>query len=130
MKFRILTLIAIVASFGNGCSQGKNKTNLPPLEFSKNIGQTPGAVVVDVRRPDEYKEGHLANSLNINWNSNDFETEVLKLDKASPIYVYCLGGIRSASAAEKMRAIGFKQVYELDGGISKWKAAKLPLTTQ
>ena len=100
------------------------------MEFSKNIQQTPGAVVVDVRRPDEYGEGHLANSLNINWNSDNFENEVSKLDKASPIFVYCLVGGRSASAAEKMRAIGFKQVYELEGGISKWKAAQLPVTTQ
>ena len=130
MKFRIITLLAIIASFANGCSQGKNKTSLPAMEFSKNIGQTTGAVVLDVRRPDEYKEGHLANSLNINWNSNNFEAEVLKLDKTSPMYVYCLAGSRSASAAEKMRAIGFKQVYELEGGISKWKAAKLPVTTQ
>ncbi len=118
--------------FFNSCSNGQSQssnTSLSAKDFEKKINQLPGAPVIDVRTPGEFSKGHLQNALNIDWNGDGFETEISKLDKSKPVFVYCLSGARSASAAGQMRSNGFKEVYELKGGILKWRAANLPETT-
>ncbi len=82
-----------------------------------------------MRTPDEFSKGHLQNALNYDWNGDDFGKQTASLNKANPLYVYCLSGGRSSSAASKLRSEGFKEVYELDGGIMKWRGADLPETT-
>jgi thioredoxin len=82
-----------------------------------------------VRTPDEFSKGHLANAHNYDWNGNEFEKQIAPLDKLKPIFVYCLSGGRSSSAANKMRSEGFTQVYEMNGGIMKWRGANLPEAT-
>jgi thioredoxin len=66
----------------------------------------------------------------MHWNGTDFDKQISSLDKGKPVFVYCLSGGRSTSAAYKMREVGFKEVYELDGGIMKWRRDNLPETTQ
>jgi len=122
-----LSLILLLNSCGN--VQSQQATNLDALKFSERIQKDPSATILDVRTPDEFSKGHLINAKNMDWRAADFASNVSKLDKSSPIYVYCLSGGRSASAAKKMREIGFKEVYELDGGIMKWRGANLPETT-
>jgi thioredoxin len=114
-----------------GCSNGQNsQTNLSATEFAEKIKAMPQAPIIDVRTPEEFEKGHLINSKNIDWNNSNFEEGISKLDKSKPVFVYCLSGGRSSSAASKMRQDGFKQVYELNGGIMKWRAANLPETTE
>jgi len=113
----------------NSCSNGQSQNSLDANKFSEGINKTSNEIILDVRTPDEFLKGHLVNATNINWNGNDFKNEVEKLDKSKPIYVYCLAGSRSEAAAKKMREIGFKEVYELEGGIMKWRGANLPETT-
>lgn len=117
-----------VALCTGSCTQGQNKASLAPQEFELKLKQSVNAIVLDVRTPEEFASGHIAKARNIDWNGDNFERQLVQLDKTKPIFVYCLRGSRSASAAAKMRAIGFKQVYELDGGIAKWQSAKLPVT--
>ncbi len=124
-----LLLTATVYSSCNGKQTQHDKTNLSALEFSEKIKELPTAEIIDVRTPDEFSKGHLINAKNINWNGADFEKQVAMLDKSKPVMVYCLSGGRSASAAQKMRAIGFTKVYEMDGGIMKWRREKLPENT-
>jgi len=93
---------------------------LLPKEFSDKIKELPDAVIIDVRTPEEFSQGHLSHAKNINWNGNDFQSQIATLDKAKPVMVYCKAGGRSSSAAEYMRTNGFKEIYELDGGIMKW----------
>ena len=83
--------------------------------------------LVDVRTKEEYGKEHIKNSLNIDYKGADFDKHLSFLDKSKPTYVYCLSGGRSSAAAEKMREKGFKQVYELDGGILKWNQAHKPV---
>lgn len=123
--------IAFAAILLSSCSNAQSaNTNLAPTEFANKIKAAPKAVILDVRTPDEYASGHVANALNYDWNGTQFEKQIASLDKSKPVFVYCLSGRRSASAASKMRADGFKVVYEMDGGISGWRAAKLPETTR
>lgn len=127
MKTRLLQLFFLAFALTIGCSQGQNKASLSPQAFTDKINQTPDALVIDVRTPQEYQEGHLANAKNIDWQGEHFEHQVMGLDKSKPVFVYCLKGGRSASAASKMRSMGFKEVYELEGGLDKWQAAKFPI---
>jgi len=109
--------------------QSQHDTNLEALQFAENIKKSPNALILDVRTPDEFSKGHLIAAKNINWNDTNFKDEIEKLDKAKPVYIYCLAGSRSEAAAKKMRAIGFKEVFELNGGIMKWRGENLPETT-
>jgi len=101
----------------------QTKTSLSADEFEKGIAKD-SIQILDVRTAGEYASGHIKNTLLANWNDpKEFERRIGFVDKARPVYVYCLGGGRSAAAAEKMRSMGYKTVYELKGGINAWKAA-------
>ena len=131
MKKILSISFVFVAMLLNSCTNGQNKsgkTNLSAVEFAAKIKEIPTAPLVDVRSPEEYSSGHLQDSKNINWNGSNFESEIIKLDKTKPVFVYCQSGRRSASAANNMRSMGFKEVYELEGGISSWMQANLPTT--
>jgi rhodanese-related sulfurtransferase len=77
--------------------------------------------LVDVRTPKEHDEIRIANSQNIDFSSPTFEDDITKLDKAKPVILYCKGGTRSAKCAQKLKNAGFEKIYDLEGGISKWK---------
>ena len=133
MKKYIVIVFTTFAVLLNSCTNGQSqnsKTNLSANEFAEKIKTTNLAVIIDVRTPDEFSKGHLQNSQNIDISGNDFDKQIEMLDKAKPVFVYCLSGGRSSSAASEMRAKGFKEVYELDGGIMKWRGANLPETTE
>lgn len=83
--------------------------------------------LVDVRTNEEYSKKHLKNSIHINWNDKkNFDALASKLDKKKPVYVYCLSGGRSNKAAQYLTDKGF-EVFDIEGGIMKWEASKLPL---
>jgi thioredoxin len=127
-----LLSIALLAILFNSCSNGQTngiKTSLSAIEFADKINELPTAVIIDVRTPDEFSKGHLVNANNYDWNGNNFDKQIAPIDKSKPVFVYCLSGGRSSSAASKMRSEGFLTVYELDGGIMKWRSANLPETT-
>ena len=89
----------------------------------------PNVVVLDVRTADEFNDGHLEGALNIDQAQSDFiqkVKETLATDKT--IAVYCRSGRRSANAAGRLAAEGYKAV-NLKGGILAWKEAKMPVTT-
>ena len=125
-----LTIIALLfAACSNGQTKNNNQTLLEASDFAKKINETPNAVIIDVRTPGEYGQGYLPNAVNMDWKGSDFGKQIATLDKSKPVFVYCQSGGRSASAANKMRSEGFKEVYELKGGIMKWRAANLPEAT-
>ena len=78
------------------------------------------AILVDVRTHDQYNSGYIENSLNIDYLSNDFSENVEKLDKNTPIVLYCRSGRRSSLSANKLSKLGFKEIYNLEGGILDW----------
>jgi thioredoxin len=131
MKNSVLVLVGFAVVLFSGCTNGQAQTgsnNLQATDFAQKIKELPGAPVVDVRTPEEFAKGHLPNAKNIDWNGNDFNAQISQLDKSKLIFVYCLSGGRSGQAAKQMHENGFTQVYELSGGIMKWRAANLPET--
>lgn len=94
--------------------------DLEPRVFRDKLHETVGAVLLDVRTPNEFAEGHIPGAINVDWFSTDFSQQVARLDIERPIFIYCKAGGRSFLAADEMRRRGFSFVTELKGGILKW----------
>ncbi len=120
-----LLLVALIAFHSCVTVQNRNDNSLTATQFGKNVSKD-GAVIIDVRTPEEFSQGHLKNAVNINLNDEGFDDQISRLDKTQPVYVYCLSGSRSDEAAEKMRSGGFIKVYEMEGGLLEWRSAGLP----
>jgi len=86
-----------------------------------------GAIVLDVRTEEEFKEGHIKGSTNIDFHSADFNEQVEKLDKSRSYVVYCVSGGRSAKAEQVMLDMGFEDVHSMVGGITEWKNKGFPV---
>ena len=115
----IMTLISC------GSNAQKNKVASAD-EFEKAIASK-NIQLLDVRTSDEYKAGHLKNSLQANWlNKAEFEDRTSHLDKSKPIFIYCLSGGRSAAAAAYLSEKGY-DVTNLTGGITAWKQGTKPV---
>ena len=84
----------------------------------KEYRATDGAVLLDVRTPDEYRQGHIPGSKNIPLQSIDKVADIID-NKATPIFVHCLSGARSRQAAAALRQMGFTNVKNI-GGISAY----------
>ena len=112
------------------CSTGQNKSaegaiaeNVRVEQFAKHLD---GAQILDVRTPGEWNEGIIEGAVMNNIYEDDFEQKLEKLDKEKPVAVYCKVGGRSGQAMSKMKELGFKEVYNLDGGMDAWKGAGKP----
>ncbi|NNK68901.1 MAG: rhodanese-like domain-containing protein [Flavobacteriaceae bacterium] len=77
--------------------------------------------LVDIRTPEEYKDGYIAGFQNIDYFSNSFEQDIQGLDKSKPVVVYCRSGRRTAKCTKKMIEAGFVKIYDLEGGITQWQ---------
>lgn len=89
--------------------------------------ETDGVVVIDVRTPGEFADGHIDSAVNIDLQNPAFAQQILDLDPDVTYAVYCRSGNRSATATQYMVDNGFTSLYELDGGIVAWESAGLPL---
>ncbi|MDI3320316.1 thioredoxin domain-containing protein [Pinibacter soli] len=121
-------LIAQVMSvFLISCNlNAQSKTVLSADEFQQQISSN--KQLLDVRTSGEYSNGHIANSLQADWNNKEeFKDRVQYLDKNKPVLIYCQVGGRSAAAAKYLRENGFKDVEELQGGMISWKQANKPV---
>lgn len=127
MKYVLLPFTAIVFLFSAcGGDSNSGSTDLTPASFDSIRQAQPNVQLVDVRTLEEYSEGHLAGALNYDWNDASFTENAKSLDKSLPVLVYCRSGNRSAEAAKYLRENGYT-VYELDGGISAWESAGMPI---
>lgn len=127
MKFRylIFILFSSVMLFSCNGQPSKNIETITPEAFAKKIKETSKPQILDVRTPEEFTSEHIDNAININWLGDNFVSEAEKLDKSKPVFLYCKSGGRSAKASAKLAELGFKNIYELQGGILKWNAAGL-----
>jgi rhodanese-related sulfurtransferase len=118
--FLMLMGLAILASCQ---AQGVKPQKLNADGFEAKLNSTKDKILIDVRTPDEYNEGHLNNAVLINFFDDDFKAQIDQLDKSKPVFVYCKAGNRSGKAANALLQAGFKQVFDLDGGITAWADA-------
>ena len=92
------------------------------------LAEHPDTVVLDVRTPDEYAEGHLAGARLLDFQEDDFAAKLGALDRSKTYLVHCAVGGRSSRARDLMAKDGFEHVLHLDGGIQAWIEAGLPVT--
>ena len=78
-------------------------------------------LLIDVRTPEEFNSGHIENAINIDYKSDSFKDVIGKLDTDQEVYVYCKVGGRSGRSATILKEMGFKNVYDLEGGILAWE---------
>ena len=123
-RFLLGTTLAVMLY---ACTQAQSTSaKFSATEFADKIKNTPEAQLVDVRTKGEFKGGHIANASNVELSSPDFKSMAAALDKDKPVLVYCLSGGRSAKAADYFRNEGFKEVYEMPGGMMEWRSKNLP----
>lgn len=128
-KLSQLSTILLLAITIASCSNGQNKTdeniaeNVNVEEFAKHAET---AQVVDVRTPGEWSEGIMEGAIMFDFYEDDFQKNLESLDKEKPVAVYCKVGGRSGQAMSKLKDLGFKEVYNLDGGMDAWKSAGKP----
>ena len=92
-------------------------------EVKKQIGNGAGAILLDVREREEYREGHLKGSVPLPRGFLEMRVEEVVPDKQSPVVAYCAGGVRSLIAARTMKELGYENVTSMAGGYTAWKNA-------
>ena len=144
---KILTLLLATLGLNTACSQNfengrsseshqvhlngrvvtdEDIVNIDVKEFAELIADS-NVVILDVRKADEFAEGHIKGAILIDQFQSDFvEQAQAKLPKEKTIAVYCRSGRRSANAAGKLADVGYKCV-NLKGGILAWKEANMPV---
>jgi len=85
-------------------------------------------VVLDVRTPEEFAEGHLEGAVLVDFYDADFADQLAALDPDVPYLLYCRSGNRSGETLGVMEQLGFTSVANVDGGIIAWADAGLPVT--
>ncbi|MBL7885989.1 MAG: thioredoxin [Flavobacterium sp.] len=135
MKLKLFTFLTVTFLLISCKGQNKEETTsnqatiinetIDATVFAEKLKATANLQIVDVRTPDEFNSKHLDNAININFNSPNFQSEISKLDKMKPTFVYCLSGGRSSAAIAKMKELGFTEVYNMKGGMMKWNALGL-----
>lgn len=121
-KHNVLILLFIVmlsVSF-TGYSQDKASHLLNNSSFQQVIEQTE-VQLIDVRTPKEFSEGTIEYAKNMDFLGENFLEQTKNLSKDKPLYIFCKSGKRSEKARNLLLENGFKEVYELEGGYTKWK---------
>jgi rhodanese-related sulfurtransferase len=110
-----------MASFRDLLSQTKARIREVDTEQAEQDIARPGAVVLDVREPDEYEQGALPGAVHIPRGHLESQIENKVVDRDAPVVVYCAGGTRSAFAADTLSQLGYTDVVSVVGGFNKWK---------
>ena len=121
MKWLWIFIVILAAS---ACRQAPPVEGVEYIDTAKAkevLSEYPDIVLLDVRRPDEFEEGHIEGAANINVLEKDFEEKVSQLDKKKTYLVYCRSGKRSTIAVQKMADLGFNHIYMLEGGYLDWQ---------
>lgn len=124
----VTTLILLVLAGCGGDSGTSTATieTISPTEAAELLNDPPAdLVVLDVRTPDEFAGGHLADAVNLDYQAAGFAGELSALDRGASYLLYCRTGNRSAQVREMMSDLGFAEVYEIAGGIVAWTGAGL-----
>ena len=87
-----------------------------------------GALVLDIRKPDEYAQGHVNGAKHLASDQILTAGESFKRFKDKPVVVYCDSGSLAAAAVRQLNAQGFTKAFTLRGGIAAWRAENLPVT--
>ena len=118
---RFLFILTVFISFYQLSAQTSSPVITLSIEEFKKAIAIENVQLVDVRTPEEFKEGAIDGAINIDYFQQEtFEKEFEKLDKTKPIYIYCKSGNRSQKSSVILDTMGFNEIYELKGGYTAW----------
>lgn len=121
-SFLLLFVLGFVS-----CSQQTETGQLTPAVFAEKM-KTTGVVVLDVRTIDEFNSGHIEGAKQLDYYETDsFNASIDALDKNVTYLLYCRSGGRSGTTYDMMVQKGFKNVYNLEGGMLAWQKANMPV---
>jgi len=121
-------------AFANGQSaldsllQKENQESVPYITVAE-LAEKKNIILLDSREKVEYETSHIENAVCVGYDKFKLKKikKLLPKDKNAPIVVYCSLGIRSEDVAEKLQKAGYKNVYNLYGGIFEWKNQDQPV---
>jgi rhodanese-related sulfurtransferase len=122
----LLFLPAMIGASEAGSEPGRN---VEPGEAQALIRENSGDrefVVLDVRTPDEFAQGHIEGAVLVDYRSPGFRDKMAGLDRSKTYLVYCRTGNRSVGAMKIMSDLGFRSYYHLEGGFKRWVEEGLP----
>jgi len=122
----LLALILVAAALAAAAAV----TNVTVGKAQKLIKERAGKadfVILDVRTPGEFAEGHIDGAVNLDVQAPDFEKRLRRLDRKKSYLIYCRTGNRSRRATIAMEALGFRSIFHMNEGIVMWKQQNLPL---
>lgn len=106
---------------------GSRVLNITPANASKIMQSDQDLMIIDIRTPQEYQKGRLDESINLDYYSSEFTNRLKILDKSKTYIIYCRKGIRGTMASEIMKDFGFKEVYNILGGLDLWSQQGRPM---
>ena len=99
------------------------ETQITTINITEYKQENSKGILIDVRKPEEFVEGHLPNAININVLADDFADKMENIKKKETVYLYCKSGIRSTKATKILDTLGYKNIFNLDGGFLAWEEA-------
>ncbi len=122
LTFVICMLTAFLSFFG--CSNAPKENDISVTELH-DLLENDEVLMLDVRTPKEVAEGKIkSTALEADFFEDSFmDTVISKLTKDQTVYVYCKSGRRSGKTVVKLRELGYINAYNIEGGITAWKAA-------
>lgn len=135
----VLLVVGVVLA--GGCAGNQTATQETPAQVTQVIEDVtpqeaftliqdnrnnPDFVIIDVRTPEEFADGHIENATMIDFYSVTFRSEIDSLDKDKNYLIYCRSGGRSGQARDIMEELGFQEVHNIAGGMIDWNAEGLP----
>ncbi|WP_353097318.1 rhodanese-like domain-containing protein [Empedobacter brevis] len=123
----LLTGILFLSSCANQSpniegKQAKQEEILSTLDNASEVNlKNKKNILLDVRTPEEFAEGHIPGAINIDVKNSSFEKEIQKLDPKKNYYIYCKSGVRAKLATEKMQEKGFKNAKNFKDGMSTYQ---------
>ena len=118
----VLVIVAAIFFLSRPTTVAAQK--IAPAQYQQQFASVTH-VLIDVRRPDEFATGHIANAINI--PVENLADRLAEIPHDKPIVVYCHSGNRSGKAASTLSQAGYTQVYDIRGGLNAWSGAGLPL---
>ena len=97
-----------------------------PADLQRRLAAGEPVTVIDVRDPDEFRDGHIEAASNISRGFLEFRIGAAVTDPKTPVVLYCQTGLRSMLAAKALHELGYEKVINLQGGYQKWAQSGLP----
>ena len=123
----VVSLSLLLFFLGCKASGPASAQNMGPGQAWDWLRQNPQAQLIDVRTPAEFGQEHLAGAKLIPLQ--EMETRLPEIHKNKPVMLYCLKGGRSSQALQFLKDRGFKDLFQIEGGITAWKEKGLPVET-